>query len=161
MARESVFTFEATPIMVDGLLYIVTPYSRAIALDPESGEEVWTFDPGLDRSDAVHSMVTSRGLSYWRDEDAEEDVRCSARILLPVFDARLFALDAKTGAPCPDFAGGSGLDLGEGVARIGGRRHQYKLTAPPTVIGDVVVEKEQASGIQSLGAEAGNATYPT
>ncbi|MGE0159777.1 MAG: pyrroloquinoline quinone-dependent dehydrogenase [Gemmatimonadales bacterium] len=131
--------FESTPIMLDGLLYVVTPYSRAIALDAESGEEIWSFDPGLDRSDAVHTMVTSRGLSYWREDHGGANTPCSARIFLAVYDARLFALDAKTGVPCVDFAGGSGLDLGDGVARIEGRRHQYKVSAPPTVIGDVVV----------------------
>jgi quinoprotein glucose dehydrogenase len=131
--------FEATPIMVDGLLYLATPYGRAIALDPDTGEEVWTFDPGLDRTDTHHRMVTSRGLSYWSAGNSDASAPCSARILLPVYDARLFALDARNGEPCHDFAGGSGLDLGVGVARIEGRRHQYKLTAPPTVIGDLVV----------------------
>lgn len=131
--------FEATPIMVEGVLFVATPYSRAIALDAESGRELWSFDPGLDRSDRHHGNTTSRGLSYWKDPRRDPGETCAARILLPVFDARLFALDARTGLPCPDFARGGGLDLGQGIARLEGRRHQYKLTAPPTVVGDLVV----------------------
>jgi glucose dehydrogenase len=43
--------FEATPSMVDGVVYFATPYSRAIALDAETGQELWAFDPALDRTD--------------------------------------------------------------------------------------------------------------
>ena len=49
--------FESTPVMVDGVVYIVTPFGRAIALDGETGNELWTFDPDLDRTDEHHSMV--------------------------------------------------------------------------------------------------------
>lgn len=132
-------SFEATPILADGLLFVATPRSRAIALDPETGEERWTFDPGLDASDAHHDLTISRGLSFWKDPTRPEGVECASRIFLPVFDARLFALDARTGRPCSDFAGGGAIDLGKGVDHIEGRRDQYKLTAPPTVVGDVVV----------------------
>ena len=55
--------FESTPVMVEGVVYIVTPFSRAIALDAETGNEIWTFDPKIDRTDEHHSMVTSRGLT--------------------------------------------------------------------------------------------------
>jgi len=97
--------FEATPIMVDGALYVSTPYGRAIALDAESGRELWTFDPEIDRSDQDHTMVTSRGLSYWKDPLAVAGGTCAARIVLASYDARLFSLDAATGIPCPGFSG--------------------------------------------------------
>src|SRR5271166_6546311 len=41
--------FEATPLVVDGVMYVTTPFSRLIALDPETGKEIWAFDPKLDR----------------------------------------------------------------------------------------------------------------
>ncbi len=127
--------FEATPIMVDGLLYVSTPFSRAIALDAETGEEVWSFDPVVDRSDRTHTMTTSRGLAHWADPGRSIDEECASRILLASYDARLFALDARSGAPCSDFAEGQGIDLGDGIARIEGRRHQFKHAPPPTVVG--------------------------
>ena len=129
--------FQATPIVVDGVLHVVTPFSRAIALDAETGDELWTFDPGVDRT--KFSTMKSRGLSHWRAADPEEAGRaCGSRILLAALDAHLWALDARTGEPCADFAGGS-VDLGEGVRGIEGRRDAFKQTAPPAVIGDVVV----------------------
>ena len=48
--------FESTPLMVDGVLYLVTPFSRAIALDAETGNELWTFDPEIDRTDEHHPL---------------------------------------------------------------------------------------------------------
>ena len=57
--------FEATPIVVDGTLYVSTPLSRVIALDAETGRERWVFDPGLDRSPRKHGMTTSRGVATW------------------------------------------------------------------------------------------------
>ncbi|MCG6986752.1 MAG: pyrroloquinoline quinone-dependent dehydrogenase [Gemmatimonadetes bacterium] len=148
-------SFEATPILADGILFVSTPRNRAIALDPETGAELWTFDPGLDATDVSHHVTTSRGLAFWADPQRPKGTECASRIFLPVFDARLFALDAHTGRPCPDFAGGHGLDLGRGVARIEGRRDQYKLTAPPTVIGDVVVVGSSVFDGQSADAPSG------
>lgn len=131
--------FEATPIMVDGTLYIVTPRSRVIALDAETGDERWTFDPGLDATDTDHSMTTSRGLSTWLDSDAAWDMPCRRRVFLATYDARLFAIDGQTGRPCQNFGVLGVVDLGEGVPGIEGRRGHYKQTAPPAVIGDLVV----------------------
>ncbi len=131
--------FEATPIVVDGALYVSTPLSRVVALDAETGRERWVFDPGLDRSPRKHGMTTSRGVATWLDERRGQGEPCRRRIFLAAYDARLFALDARTGRPCPDFGEAGHLDLGLGVARIEGRRDDYKQTAPPAVIGDVVV----------------------
>src|SRR5262245_827184 len=58
--------FEATPILVDGTLYLSTPFGRVIALDPETGSELWTHDPQIDRN-GTFSVVTSRGVSTWLD----------------------------------------------------------------------------------------------
>ena len=59
-------TFEATPILVDGTLYLTTPFDQVIALNPETGAELWKYDPGVDRMHG-YSEVTSRGVSAWRD----------------------------------------------------------------------------------------------
>ena len=131
--------FEATPIMVDGVLYLSTPSSRVIALRAETGQELWTFDPGLDRTDRNQKMVTSRGVSAWLDPSRSEGEPCRRRIFLAAFDARLFALDGRRGTPCADFGREGHVDLRAGVERIEGRREDYKETAPPTVVGDVVV----------------------
>src|SRR5215470_8716575 len=93
-------TFEAPPILVDGSLYLTTPFNRVIALDPATGAERWTYDPQV-KLDQSYSEVTSRGVSAW---PALTDKRKLARrIFAGTIDARLIALDAATGKPCADF----------------------------------------------------------
>jgi quinoprotein glucose dehydrogenase len=129
--------FEATPIMLDGALYVSTPWSRALALDAETGRLLWAFDPRLDRNG--YGMTTSRGLSAWLDPQRAPGEPCRRRIFLASRDARLFALDARSGTPCADFGGAGVVDLREGVERIAGRLEDYGQTAPPAVVNGVVV----------------------
>ena len=147
--------FEATPIMVDGVLYVVTPYSRAIALDAETGAELWTFDPGIDRTDRDHTLVTSRGLSHWRDPAGAPGEPCAARIFLAAFDGRLFALDAANGTPCSGFAEGGTADLRRGVDRLDGRRQHWHQTAPPAVIDGLVIVGSSISDSHDADAPSG------
>src|SRR6266516_8152793 len=58
--------FECTPILVDGILYVTTPFNQIIALDPATGAEKWKYDPQVDRG-RNFSEVTSRGIAWWRD----------------------------------------------------------------------------------------------
>ena len=98
------FTYEVTPIKVGGLLYLCTPHDVVFALDPDSGRQVWRFDPHIhDFKDMQH--LTCRGVSYASTPAAASGPGglCGARILLATNDARLIALDARTGAPCPGF----------------------------------------------------------
>ncbi len=92
---------ESTPIVVDGKLFITTPANRVIALEPETGHEIWTFDPQLERGRVYANMWINRGVAYWRDPAASG--ACASRVFLATLDARLIALDAATGTPCSDF----------------------------------------------------------
>ena len=126
--------FEATPILVDGLLYLTTPYSRVIALDPATGAERWTFDPQA-QLDRWYSETTSRGVSAW---PAPNDRRKIARrIFVGTLDARLIALDAATGKPCADFGENGQVDLTRDVRVV--ERGAYLVTSPPAVIGDSII----------------------
>jgi len=131
--------FQVTPIMVEGILYLSTPLSRVIALDAETGAERWTYDPGVDRSDKGHKMMTTRGVATWLDPERKPGDPCRRRIFAVAYDARLSALDAGTGRPCSDFGESGQVNLLRGVARIEGREGQFRHTAAPSVIGDVVV----------------------
>ncbi len=145
--------FEATPVMVDGVLYFSTPACRVVALDAESGRELWTFDPALDRTQ--QSLITSRGVSTWLDPERADGEACRRRVFLAALDARLFALDGRTGEPCADFGKGGELDLGPGVDRIEGRRSDYQQTAPPAVVGDLVIVGSKISDSKSVDAPSG------
>jgi quinoprotein glucose dehydrogenase len=133
-ARKS--AFEATPILVDGTLYLSTPFNRVIALDPETGKERWAYNPNVDESEE-HSEVTSRGVSTWSDSRVKPGASGYRRIYVATIDARLIALDAATGKPCPDFGKGGQVDLSKDVRIVS--RSDYEVTSPPAVIGDLVV----------------------
>ncbi len=126
--------FEATPILADGRLYLSTPLNRVIALDPAQGHELWRFDPKLDLSVERSEGFVSRGVAYWKGAPGSG---CAARIFFATVDARLFALDAERGTPCPGFgeAGTVHLDRGVGEVEVG----QYGVTSPPAVLGDLVI----------------------
>src|SRR5580700_321306 len=71
--------FEATPILVNGALYLSTPYNQVIALDPATGAEKWKFDPQIARTHG-YSEVTSRGVAAWTDRSGAKDAPCHLRI---------------------------------------------------------------------------------
>src|SRR5262245_58608662 len=105
--------FESTPIVVSGRLIFTTPKNRVIALDPETGRELWTFDPKLEPGRAYANMWINRGVSHWRDPQASGD--CAERVFLATLDARLIALDAPTGKPCAGFGAAGSVDLLAGI----------------------------------------------
>lgn len=122
--------FEATPLMVDGTLYLSTPTGRVAALDAETGAERWTFDPKCDPK-RDFSEVTSRGVSTWVDAKGQR------RILVATIDARLIALDAATGRRIAGFGRDGEVNLTSGVEiKDAG---DYQVTSPPAVVGDVLV----------------------
>ncbi|HEV8131995.1 MAG TPA: pyrroloquinoline quinone-dependent dehydrogenase [Acidobacteriota bacterium] len=128
--------FESTPILVDGTLYLSTPFNRVIALDPETGTERWVYDPKIDRSQ-YYSEVTSRGVSTWLDGQSKAGTPCHRRIFVGTIDARLIALDAATGKPCNDFGRDGQIDLTRDVRLRD--RGDYQVTSPPAVIRDLVI----------------------
>ena len=81
--------YECTPLKVNGKRFVTTPYSRALALDPETGHERWTFGPSLDL-DTRYNPWKNRGISLWKHGS-------NPRVLLGTLDGRLIAPDARTG----------------------------------------------------------------
>lgn len=143
---------EATPILVDGVLYLSTPYGQVHAVDAASGEGIWRFDVRLPR-DRHYSENTSRGVSYWRDPEASADALCARRIFAGTLDGRLIALDAPTGAPCLGFGQDGQVDLNEGVRpyRPGG----YGVTSPPAVWRDRVIVGSAIGDNRAVNVELG------
>lgn len=129
--------FEATPIVVDGVMYLSTPFSRVVALDAQTGTPIWRFDPRADLRAPPDGLV-NRGVSLWVDADRAEGERCRKRIFVATIDARLIALDAATGAPCADFGERGHVDLARGIAHSG-RRGEYAVTSAPAIVNDLVI----------------------
>jgi quinoprotein glucose dehydrogenase len=128
--------FETTPILVEGTLYLTTPFNRVIALDPETGTQRWAYDPKIDQTGEYGDGLINRGLSTWLDSTRPGGQPCHRRIFEATLDARLIALDAANGAPCADFGKNGQVSL-TNVA--GFHPGWYHMTSPPAVIDDLVV----------------------
>jgi quinate dehydrogenase (quinone) len=129
------FAFQCTPLVVDGVLYLITPSYRVVALDAETGRERWRFDPRL-ALEPGGDYPRSRGVAYW-EGDAPRG-RARQRILFGTGDGRLIALDARTGRPCPDFGRSGEVDLKAGLTDRWPDA-LYMVTAPPAVYGNLAM----------------------
>jgi quinoprotein glucose dehydrogenase len=94
--------FEATPLMVNGVLYFSTPTNRIIAINAATGKELWVYNPGVNLK-GEYSEVTSRGVSKWIDAGLKPGDPDYMRILAATIDGRLIALNATTGKPVAEF----------------------------------------------------------
>ncbi len=127
--------FETTPLVVEGTLYLTTPFNRVIALDPETGKQRWAYDPNTELTWDYGDGLINRGVAIWRDTSTAAG-HGRRRIFEATLDARLIALDADTGVPCGEFGRNGQVSLRK-VARYA--RGQYHMTSPPAVIDDLVI----------------------
>jgi quinoprotein glucose dehydrogenase len=140
--------FETTPILVDGTLYLTTPFNRVIALDPATGNQRWAFDPHVDLSLDYGDGLINRGVATWLDPSQQDASRsaqpCRRRIYEATLDARLLALDAATGKPCADFGHDGQIQLRDVPGYEDHNRGEhpqgwYHMTSAPTVIDGLVI----------------------
>ncbi|MGA1370228.1 MAG: pyrroloquinoline quinone-dependent dehydrogenase [Pseudomonadales bacterium] len=131
----SATSFMATPIIAHDTLYYCTPFNRVFALDPLTGQERWVFDPGIDMS--KQSLTNCRAVSSWSDPDLPASAACAHRIILGTLDARLIALDGRTGTRCADFGNNGEIDISAGMAAH--NPGDYNLTSPAAVLGDTLI----------------------
>jgi len=122
---------EAVPIMAGGLLYTPTVHHSIVALEPETGKEVWRYE----LSSTVGAPL--RGVTYW---GGDKDHR--PRILAGLSDGRLIALDAKTGKLVPGFGKEGTLDLRTGVTE-GFPNAPYHLSSPAAIYRNLFITGAQ------------------
>ncbi|MEY9741070.1 quinohemoprotein ethanol dehydrogenase [Bradyrhizobium japonicum] len=130
---ESSRGIEATPLVVDGIMYQSAPWNVVHAIDARTGTKIWSFDPGVDRSKTYRGCcdAVSRGLALYK-----------GKVFEAAYDGRLIALDAATGAK-----------LWETDTLID-HAHSYTITGAPRVFNGKVV-------IGQSGAEYGVRGYVT
>ena len=122
--------FEATPLMIDNVLYLSTPYHRVVALNAETGAQLWAFDPEASKGEEDSIGFKHRGVAYWRAGN-------EARIFMNS-DQRLFSLDAKTGKLVTTFGRDGFASLTEGLGRPVKKLH-FSQTSPPVIYKDLVI----------------------
>ncbi|SHF09066.1 quinoprotein glucose dehydrogenase [Fodinibius roseus] len=148
-ATEKPASFQATPVMVDGTLYLSTPLGRVVALDPATGEELWEFDPNIDR-DIRYGDFANRGVSVWLDKSASENDPCRRRIFVGTAQSQLIALDAKEGKRCSGFGRNGSVNLLEGLRIPPREPAAFTLTSPPLA----------ANGLVVVGSSIADNTWP-
>ena len=133
-------SLEVTPLVADGRMFISTPLGRVMALDPETGRELWKFDPKVDRT-ITFGDFTSRGVSYWVDSrrSAQSSGECVRRVIVATIDGRLIALDAGRGTPCSAFGVRGTIDLRASLRNKPDESSEYEVTSPPAIINDIIV----------------------
>src|SRR6202163_845948 len=94
---------QATPLVVDGMLYLSSPYNRIVALEPETGKKIWEY-----QSDSTPS---TRGISYWGG-----DKTLPPQIVVGTMSGWLFTLNAKTGKLTTSFGDNGKVNLKTGIA---------------------------------------------
>ncbi|RJS94090.1 membrane-bound PQQ-dependent dehydrogenase, glucose/quinate/shikimate family [Salinisphaera sp. Q1T1-3] len=158
-------TDEDTPLKVNDTLYVCTPHSQVLALDPATGKTKWHYNTNLSQEGAKNFSgwphMTCRGVAYaevgnagqsadadtqatatpvadpQNTQDAPATNQCPRRIFLPTADARLIALNADTGQRCADFGNDGSVDLAANQRpfKPGG----YYSTSPPIVADGLVI----------------------
>ena len=131
-------SFSTTPLVIEGVMYLTTPSSRVIALDAETGRELWKFDPQA--GSRVRGFNSHRGVAYWEGRSRGGKNR-DRRILLGTVDGRLIALDAATGKTRPDFGSGGAVNLraGGGDGEAQDPTWGPRVTSPPVIYKDIVI----------------------
>ena len=134
------FYYQATPLMIGGVLYTTAGWSRnVVAIDAATGETLWLYryDEGVRGDRAPVRAAAGRGVSYWTDGRGDE------RIIHVTKGYRLIALNARTGVPVATFGDDGIVDLYEnlndGLDRPTPEDGQITLNSPATVVGDVIV----------------------
>lgn len=121
-------SYQATPLVVNGVMYVTTPTEQVVALVGSNGRQLWKFDPQESR------VRVNRGVAYWPG-----DAQHSPRIVLATSgDGRLLELDAKTGELVPSFGDQGAVLVREGLApkdEPGG----YGFTSPPAIFRDLII----------------------
>jgi quinoprotein glucose dehydrogenase len=130
-------SFEATPLVFGGTLYLSTPLGKVIALEPETGKERWVTDLAV--TPIGYGDFTNRGVSLWADPAARAGAPCALRVIVATVDARLTALDARDGRRCEGFGDGGTVDLRRALRNQPFEMQEYEVTSPPAIVNGVIV----------------------
>jgi len=126
---------EGTPILVEDSLIFCTPFNEIIALNPGDGRELWRFDPEINLQQRPANQFVCRGVSHWQDPDGDSE--CPSRIFMGTNDARLIAIDARTGKRCPSFGDNGEVRVDPGMELWW--PGEFQITSPPAIVGNTVI----------------------
>jgi len=119
--------FEVTPIVVGNTMYVMTPSQHIVALEPETGRQLWNYDAHVGKGSV------GRGVSYWPGDSAS-----GPRIVFGTDKAQLIELDARTGQLVREFGDNGIVNVGAGRTDLFPHA-RYAITSPPAIYKDLVI----------------------
>jgi quinoprotein glucose dehydrogenase len=123
---------QCNPVMIDGILYGVTPRLKLFALDAATGKQQWLFDPASeDTSAAIDPFAyykVSRGVVYWQNSTGDDK-----RIIYSA-GSKTFAIHAGTGQPVRSFGNNGYIDLSQNLDRDSGTYNPFIVATTPGII---------------------------
>jgi quinoprotein glucose dehydrogenase len=154
-------TYEVTPLKIDDTLYFCTPHDLVFALDAETGQQKWRFDPNIRQPPFQATQhLTCRGVTYFDTGRGGEGpansstaTGCAKRIFLPTVDGRLIALSAENGTPCRDFGADGSVDLWRNMPNVS--LGSYYSTSPPVMAKELVIIGGAVNDNVSIHATSG------
>ncbi|HAJ46487.1 MAG TPA: pyrroloquinoline quinone-dependent dehydrogenase, partial [Alphaproteobacteria bacterium] len=128
---------QGTPVLYGDSLYVCSAFNMVAALDPATGTEKWRYDPKVPENLKPGNLFGCRGVAVWEDLGRPADAQCRLRVFTGTTDARIIALDGRTGMPCEDFgtAGTVKIDIGMAEKWPG----EFQITSAPVAVRDTVI----------------------
>ncbi|WP_446741074.1 membrane-bound PQQ-dependent dehydrogenase, glucose/quinate/shikimate family [Sphingomonas sp. ACRSK] len=143
---------ETTPLKIGDTLYLCTPKNIMIALEAATGRERWRYDPKVP-DEAIPYTAACRGVVYYAVPGMAADQACATRIIEGTLDARLIAVDARSGRLCPDFGTNGQTDAKIGMGEV--PPGFVSINSPPTLVRGVLVTGHQVLDGQDRWAPSG------
>ena len=155
--------FQTTPVVLNDTMYLSTPYNRVVALDADSGSEIWSYDPHTTEwgQPPNGTGFVHRGVAVWTGS-GERRVFINSRW-------RLIALDSRTGEPIESFGRDGEIDLTEHLIWRTNPLH-YTQTSPPVIYDDLIIlgngvwdgfvyERDPPGSIQAFDVHTGELVW--
>jgi len=143
---------ETTPLKVGDAMYLCTPKNILIALDAKSGKQRWRYDPKV-KDESIPYTAACRGVAYYAVPNLDAAQPCATRIIEGTLDARVIAVDARTGQVCAGFGQNGIVDTTIGIGEhVPG---MFSITSAPTIVDGVVVIGHQVLDGQKRDAPSG------
>ncbi len=130
---------EASPLIIGGVMYLTTGYGRVVALEPETGKVIWTYE-------VKDGAPAERGLEYWAG-----DTQSPPELFFGTSTGKLIALNAKTGKPVPGFGNEGVVDMKPGALN-GLTNSMFGLSSPPLAYKNVLITGAHVQESPSVGA---------
>ena len=130
---------EVSPLIIGGVMYLTTGYGRVVALEPETGKPIWTYE-------VKDGGPAERGLEYWAG-----DAQSPPELFFGTSTGKLIALNAKTGKPVPGFGNEGVVDMKPGALN-GLTNSMFGLSSPPLVYKNLVITGAHVQESPSIGA---------